>query len=299
MEVISLTKQEQEYLSGKQVGLFLEYLRNDGNLYLVDGEKKIAYKLPERYKNTPVFAGQYTGDYDEKNGLIKVSLMHYFDLHYHRQFGEIGGLWGWINLDGEEVIKPEYAYVSRFENGLVTVCKADEWYEVEPGRYWCENEKWGVIDETGKEVIPFLYDEILFFDNIYHEDAGTKFFRAHVGGWENGSDCILDDKGEVVLMLDFELDRDYTFPMNLYLGEYIVLEVIDFSIEDDEIVEVEEEDYRTTNDERIYIYDLKKKEWIAYYDRYVVRKVGENKQIFRLRDGVEEFMLEMPEEWVR
>lgn len=45
--------------------------------------------------------------------------------------------------------RSEYAYASHFENGLVTVCKADEWYEVESSIYWCENEKWSVIDEKG------------------------------------------------------------------------------------------------------------------------------------------------------
>ena len=294
MEIIPLAEKKKESILYEDGGMSLGRFDEDESLYLVDSQKKVAYRLPDQYKDTPCDGGEY------QDGLIKVSLMGQLPLAYHRVFGELGGLWGWINMRGEEVIKPQYAYVSDFKNGLAIVCRADSWYKDERGAYWCDHEKWGTIDRGGEEVIPCQYDELRFMNNIFHDaDGGTQYFLAHAGGWENGADYILSSSGEVVLKLDFDLERDVTYPYHFYHQEFFVLETIDFSIEDEDVVEYEENGEQFCNIERIYIYDRKKQEWLAYYDNYKLRENGEKKQIIRLRDGAEQFMLEVPAEYLR
>lgn len=293
MEVIQLAEKQKEPILYEDDNFSRGRFEDDESLYLVDREKQIAYRLPDKYKDTPCYEGGY------QDGLIKVSLMGEIPLSYYRIFGEHGGLWGWIDMQGEEVIKPQYAYASDFENGIAIVCQADSWYEDERGRYWCDHEKWGAINRKGEEVISCQYDELRFMDNIFYDEDGTKYLLAHAGGWENGTDYILNASGEVFLELDFELERNWTYPYHFYYEEFIILETLDFSIEDEDIVEYEENGEQFCNNERIYIYDIKNREWIAYYDNYKLRESGDKKQIIRLRNGEEKFMLEMPEEYLR
>lgn len=63
MEATILSQQEQEYLSDWQEEIFLIDLKKDGYLYLVNKVKQIAYRLPEKYSNTPFY-------YSEVEGLI-------------------------------------------------------------------------------------------------------------------------------------------------------------------------------------------------------------------------------------
>ncbi len=59
-------------------------------------------------------------------------------------------LWGFINEDGKEMIKPEYEEVSLFSEGLAAVQK---------------NGKYGYINKSGKMIIPFVYDDAESFKN--------------------------------------------------------------------------------------------------------------------------------------
>jgi hypothetical protein len=64
-----------------------------------------------------------------------------------------GGLWGFINLKGEWVISPKYikdGYKKiKFKEGLAVVTTDTS-----------INKKYGVIDKTGKIVIPFIYNQL-------------------------------------------------------------------------------------------------------------------------------------------
>lgn len=62
------------------------------------------------------------------------------------------GLWGYVNLKGEEVIAPTYEAALSFSNGLAAVCIDD---------------KWGFIDEDGNLVI-----ECLFYGAGYFNSEG-------------------------------------------------------------------------------------------------------------------------------
>lgn len=62
------------------------------------------------------------------------------------------GKWGFINLDGKEVIAPQYQALDGnfagnygFSQGLIGVYNG---------------KKWGFISKTGKVAVPFIYDEI-------------------------------------------------------------------------------------------------------------------------------------------
>jgi len=56
-----------------------------------------------------------------------------------------------------------------------------------------------MIDKTGKEVVPFLFDEIKY----YCWDESSKYLQAHYGGWE-GKWGIINFSGEWVVEPIFE-----------------------------------------------------------------------------------------------
>jgi|GEM_PF-1764887 len=65
--------------------------------------------------------------------------------------------WGCIDKHGVEIIQPMYDGVGWFEEGLLPVNKggeADDWGYPHDGL-------WGIVDSTGKEVLPVEYDEIV------------------------------------------------------------------------------------------------------------------------------------------
>lgn len=82
---------------------------------------------------------------------------------------EINNKWGFVNTDGEEIIPPKYNFVSDFCEGLARVQLSTE-YKSTPSKYifihdleedFTEaqfNNKWGVVNQDGKEVVPPKYD---------------------------------------------------------------------------------------------------------------------------------------------
>ena len=146
------------------------------------------------------------------------------DLAYHSDHSDKAGIWGFINKYGEEVIKPQYIYTFEFEDGIAIVAKG-KWgkeREDENGNplYWSQDERWGGIDYTGNEVIPFIFDEIEpCFDT-------TDYFIAHVGGWPDGSWGVIDRTGKWVTEPKFErLDNDWND--GLLVFEYYNAEICD------------------------------------------------------------------------
>lgn len=79
-------------------------VNQDGFLYFIDMEEMTAIRLPEKYKDTPIYLYYPCGGYNE--GLIMVSLLGDIDLKYYPQYYGTQGIWGWINIDGDEVIPP-------------------------------------------------------------------------------------------------------------------------------------------------------------------------------------------------
>jgi len=56
-----------------------------------------------------------------------------------------GGLWGFVDIYGNEIVKPQYDYVNSFDYGFANVIK---------------NCKTGVINNKGEIIIPLCYDRI-------------------------------------------------------------------------------------------------------------------------------------------
>lgn len=130
------------------------------------------------------------------------------DLAYHSDYIDRAGIRGYINKYDEEVIKPQYIYAFEFEDGIAIVAKG-RWVkerEDENGKslYWTEDERWGGIDYSGNEVIPFIFDEIKpFFDT-------ADYYIAHFGGWSNGAYGVIDRTGKWVVEPQFkQLDIDW------------------------------------------------------------------------------------------
>ena len=50
-------------------------------------------------------------------------------------------MWGWIDIEGNEIIAPKYVYATNFDGDYAIVCKG-QWTIDNQGKYWCENEQW-------------------------------------------------------------------------------------------------------------------------------------------------------------
>lgn len=88
--------------------------------------------------------------------IIMVSLYDEMNLCYHHNRSGCAGMWGWVDRDFNVVIKPQYIFAEQFQGGYANVSRG-KWMPQENGMYDWEGEAWGVIDTTGKEVIPCKY----------------------------------------------------------------------------------------------------------------------------------------------
>ena len=238
-------------------------INNDGKLYFINKDKGEAYLLPEKYWQTPLILYYPCGGYNE--GLIMVSLLGEINLQYHHTFYNTAGIWGWLDLDGNEVIEPQYVYAMKFCDGQAIVCKG-EWNIDEQGKYWCDNEKWGIIDKQGKELMPCAFDEIFFIDDT------ERYILCHEGGWENGHNAVFDmEAGKIILKCDFDFDNGYMFNECFFDNGNIVF---------CNHLPGEEKDY-------IYVYSTDENKWL-YYEELVkeVEFNGETKIVVE-KDGQE------------
>lgn len=180
------------------------------------------YSIGKEGKETPVLRNIPNKKYQEvcafSEGLCCVSTLklRMMDLAYHSDYEEIAGVWGYINESGEEVIAPQYIYANDFKDGIAIVCKGKwtrdkKWdNEYNTGKYWTEEELWGAIDQSGKEVIPCKFDEIKNFQGT------MEVFMAHYGGWENGRWGVIDRCGNWVVEPIFE-DIGYEYKDGLFV----------------------------------------------------------------------------------
>lgn len=172
-------------------------------LYLFDKNTYTATTLPEKYQNTQIGFVPFYGGYSE--GRVMVSLLGDISLQYHHNRMGCAGMWGWLDKKLNEVIPPQYIFAMNFEGGHAIVCKG-KWDINEDNEYWCDDERWGVIDLDGNEVVPCRFDEL-------YEIGGTnRLYFIHEGGYENGYFGVFDVKEQaVILELDFDFDMGYMF----------------------------------------------------------------------------------------
>jgi hypothetical protein len=100
------------------------------------------------------------------------------------------GLFGFQNqLTGEVTITPKYALVKEFTEGFAAVMNKEN--------------KWGFINTTGREIVPFVYDGVLPFKEKYaavckgcKSDANKLYF--HGGKWG-----YINDLGQLIIQYKF------------------------------------------------------------------------------------------------
>ena len=91
------------------------------------------------------------------------------------------GLWGVVNKYGVEVISPKYTAIRDFSNGVVPVTKDSN----------LQFAKWGLVDNTGKEITDFTYD--------YISSAFNGLFVVRTGAEFSGLYGYIDGTGKIVI----------------------------------------------------------------------------------------------------
>jgi len=163
---------------------------NDGNEWLYVNKKGNEIRLKNKYEKL--------GDFSDGMALVSTMLISRNDLRYATDYEDNIGYWGYIDKNGNEVIKPQYIYAFDFENDRAIVAKG-KWEKKKKwnNEYWTEDELWGVIDKNGNEIIPCKYDEIKQFMNDDFSTC-TDYYIVHIGGWKDGKWAILDRNGNSV-----------------------------------------------------------------------------------------------------
>ena len=141
------------YLECDSVSSFsggLAYFSIDGKYGYIDQTGKVAiepaYGMADFFEEgyAVVSNNGYEGVIDEQGKEIIPTI---YDFIYNTEEGyivNVNGLTGYVNKDGEEVIAPAFDSLGRLTGTDYFVVEKDERY--------------GVIDKQGTEVIPFIYD---------------------------------------------------------------------------------------------------------------------------------------------
>lgn len=116
-----------------------------------------------------------------ENGLIKVS-------------NKEQTLFGLLGVDGKELFKMEYSYISPFEYGHASVCIGGHEEDKYPYRH--VGGKWGIIDKTGKFIIKCIHEQrqslsakdIINYNLIDESEFDSYGRLLHVGPCEYKSD---------------------------------------------------------------------------------------------------------------
>lgn len=226
---------QSEYIDDKAVGC----IDNTDTLYLIDRSKKEAYRLPDKYKNTNF---DISSGYDD-SGMIMVSMLGKIDLQYYHECCYIAGMWGWIDIYGNEIIAPKYVYATNFDGDYAIVCKG-QWTIDNQGKYWCENEQWGVIDKNENEIVPLKYDDEIHF--LSEDKVAVKNGHYENDTWIEGTWRIFDIKlGKEI----FEIEEG-TLRYSEYKDEYITI------------------CNERENESEVYVYDFKENKYLFKGEGY-------------------------------
>ena len=269
-------KQENDDNEPCAVG-YIHDLDPSNPVYLLDKKQKIAKTIPAKYQKTPVFCYPFCGGYSE--GLVMVSTMGDMDLRYHHNRSSCAGVWGWLDSDLKTVIEPKYVYAMNFCNGRAIVCKG-EWTTTEQDgklQYWCGNERWGVIDQQEREIVPCQFDE------LYEVEGTDRLYFVHESMYWSGVEgsfarieeyyAIYDvQEQEVILKLDFNFDMGYMFN-RCFVAEGDILVFMDH--------------LPGKGEDLIYAYDLHNKKFIAYAESYTERTLNGESKVVVNKDGQE------------
>ncbi|MDR3271853.1 MAG: WG repeat-containing protein [Flavobacteriaceae bacterium] len=173
---------------------------NANETYLLIDKNGKEYQIDKNYN----FIGENSKGLYRVSDLRSIGITNnYINLAYFSDYENDTGFWGYIDTSGKEIIKPQYIFALDFEKELAIVCKG-KWVKNEEGKYYSENEQWGMIDKTGRETVLCKFDEIQYFS--FSENS--QYLKAHYGGWKTGKWGIINFSGEWVVEPIFE-DLDY------------------------------------------------------------------------------------------
>ena len=187
---------------------------------LVDYEGKRGYLdcdnnmvIPPIYEITPTYGGRG---------------------HFHEGFAAVyrNEKWGFIDINGKEIVPPKYDYVWNFQNGFALVESGEKYGYIDTTgndivslKYdrpiWALrgfhegyaeaglNGKWGFVDTQGNEVIPLKYDHVWYFsDGIAQVELNGRKFYIDTQGNEIG----LNDKPKEII---FEQSDNFNFQVGI------------------------------------------------------------------------------------
>lgn len=136
-----------------------------------------------------IIAPQYLGIGNLSEDLIRVEFAKGgFETHNYGCLSnilQIPGKWGFINMEGKEVISPTYNYAKDFSEGLAAVKN--------------NRRQWGFINKKNEEVIPFVYDRVQNFRN--------GFSMVQV----NRKWGLIDKTGKIIIPIDYDGIDDFVF----------------------------------------------------------------------------------------
>jgi hypothetical protein len=140
------------------------------------------------------------------------------------------GRWGYIDITGNVVMKPQFDYACDFSEGLAAIQLGTEYYRVprdkslQPEKITkaeaeslseCDGEldihegKFGYINTCGEMVISLLYDNALeFSEGLAAVNVGEKF--GCCGEFYPGSWGYIDRSGDTVIALQFDFAGDFS-----------------------------------------------------------------------------------------
>lgn len=139
----------------------------------------------------------------------------------NRIWVEVNNQWGFLDLKGKELLPPKYYFSSKeiyagkilrkgmFKGGICRAC-----IEAKYVGMVVEGGKWGFIDGTFKEVVPFKYDAVTFFsDGLAAVNIGGKYYHYDTDyGFVGGKWGFIDKTGNVVIPLVYdESESGYEF----------------------------------------------------------------------------------------
>ena len=143
------------FIKGKAI--IREYKNNTTQCYCINTLGELLFKFPigiwiDAMGSDNVFI---VSDFKaNKMALFDSNGKQLTDFTYQQILGESeevffvalkGDKWGYISLQGKEILPFIYDKVNDFNEGIASVCQYN---------------KWGMIDYNGNTVIPFIYDEI-------------------------------------------------------------------------------------------------------------------------------------------
>lgn len=175
----------------------------------------------------------YTDIGDLHDGLRRVSTLHISRAQVSGTPDFPPGVWGYIDGTGKVIISPKFIYATDFQNGTALVCKGT-WEPLlgkikyssphpvdETVCYTSGEELWGLIDKTGKEIIPCIYAEL-------HISEDAKYAIAErVAGAKNTS-LVMNIDGKVIFepggqtFISYETNDLVTVCRGEYPGEELV-----------------------------------------------------------------------------